>query len=219
MSPPDLRSNRQDSGARQLEMRCRTPSLDSAAEPGSGAAAKSGRSEERLCFLIAGMATLLVCVLKMELSCAALDLGSEDCGAQKLSLPQLCKDLVGLDKGECRRLGPDASLRDNFEEIQPVLACQIGNRHQLSFFPKNIVRKAGDVAHVDARAYHPAALSHRTQRRRHQFPGGGVDDGGVERSVRQLARRSGPPRPEPTGKILRRDVTGSREGINRPALP
>src|SRR6266849_2410505 len=156
MSPHDLRSIRQDSGARQLEMRCRTPSLDSAAELGCGVAA--GRSEERLCFLIAGMATLLFCVLKMELSC----LGSEDCGAQKLSLPQLCKDLVGLNKGECRRLGPDASLRDNFEEIQPVLACQIGNRHQLSFFPKNIVRKAGNVAHVDARAYDPSALSHRT---------------------------------------------------------
>src|SRR5258707_12345424 len=125
MSLRDLHSNRQDSGARQLEMRCRMPSLDSVAEPGCGAAAKSGRSGRRLCFLIAGMATWLFCVLKMELSCPRGDLGSEDCGAQKLSRPQLCKDLVGLEKGECRRLGPDASLRDKFERVHAIPACQM----------------------------------------------------------------------------------------------
>src|SRR6266404_1469542 len=89
----------------------------------------------------------------------------------------------------------------------------------MSFLPKNIVGKTRNVAHVDSRAYHPAALAHRAQRRWHQFPGGGVDDGSIQRRVWELARCSGPHRTKLARKILRRDVTGSREGIDRPALP
>jgi len=51
----------------------------------------------------------------------------ENCGTQYLSRPQLCKDLVGLHKRECCRLGSDTSLRDNFKEIQPILTGQIGD--------------------------------------------------------------------------------------------
>ena len=122
-------------------------------------------------------------------------------------------------KRECRRLGPDSGLRDDFEEIQPVLAREVGDRHQLSFLPEQIVGKARNVAHVDSCAHHPAALAHRAQRRRHQFSGGRIDDGGIERRVGQLVRCPSPHRAEPAGKILRRDVAGSREGIDGPALP
>src|ERR1700674_1398383 len=82
------------------------------------------------------------CFVCSKWSChAPLDLGFEDCGTQNLSRPQLCKHLVGFSKRECRRPGPDSSLRGNFEEIQPVLAREVGNRHQLSFLPKKIVGK------------------------------------------------------------------------------
>ncbi len=59
MSSHDFRSNFQDSGAPQLEMRCRTPSLDSVSRWGRGVAAASVRPEKRLYLLISGMATLL----------------------------------------------------------------------------------------------------------------------------------------------------------------
>lgn len=72
---------------------------------------------------------------------------------------------------------------------------------------------------MDPCADHPAALAHRAQRRRHQFSGGCVDDGGIERPVGQLARRAGPYRAQPAGEVLRRGVTGSREGIDRASLP
>ena len=71
MSPHDLRSNLQDGGAQQLEMRCRTPSLDSAGELGRGVGAPQARPEGRLYLLILGIATLMFCALKIELSCAA----------------------------------------------------------------------------------------------------------------------------------------------------
>src|SRR5216683_6563015 len=120
----------------------------------------------------------------------------EDRGTQDLSRPQFLKDVVSFNKRERRRLGPDSGLWGNFEKIQSILAREIGHRHELPFFPKQVVRKARNIAHVDARAYHLAALAYRAQRRRHQFSGGSVDDGRIEWSVRQLARRPGPHRAE-----------------------
>src|SRR5258708_21301957 len=99
------------------------------------------------------------------MSRAGRTLRFEDCGAQNLSCPQLCKNVVGLGKRECRRLGPDFSLRGNLKKIQPVLAREVGNRDQLSFFPEKIIREARNIAHVDSSAYHLAALSYRAQRR------------------------------------------------------
>jgi hypothetical protein len=59
MSPHDLRSNFQDSGALQLEMRYRTPSLDSVSRWGRAVGALQAPPEKRLYVLISGMATLL----------------------------------------------------------------------------------------------------------------------------------------------------------------
>src|SRR6266403_5657458 len=72
-------------------------------------------------------------------------LGFEDGCAQKLSGPQLCQRVVGLNKRECRRLSLDARLRRNFEKIQPVMAGEVGNRHQLSFLPEEIIREARNI--------------------------------------------------------------------------
>src|SRR6266481_7792865 len=66
MSPHDLRSNFQDSGALQLEMRCRTPSLDSVSRLGGGICAPQARPEKRLYWLISGIATLLFCAIGTE---------------------------------------------------------------------------------------------------------------------------------------------------------
>ena len=98
--------------------------------------------------------------------------GFQDGGAQYLARPQLCKDLVGFYKRECRRLGSDTTLGDDFEEIQPILTRQIGDRYQLPLLPEQVVGKARDIAHVNSRTYHPGALAYRAQRGRHQRAGG-----------------------------------------------
>src|SRR5260370_33586173 len=92
-------------------------------------------------------------------------LGFEDGCTQDLSGSQPCKDVVSFDQRECRRLGPDSRLRSDFKEIQSVLACEVGHRHQLSLFPKKIVRKAPNITHVTSRAYDHAAMAYRAQRR------------------------------------------------------
>ena len=51
----------------------------------------------------------------------------EDRGTQNLSCPQFLKDVVGFNKRERRRLGPDSGPRGNFEKIQSVLAREIGH--------------------------------------------------------------------------------------------
>src|SRR5258708_23066601 len=102
--------------------------------------------------------------------------GSEDGRAQDLSGPQLGENVVGLYKRECSRLGPDSGLGSNFQEIQPILAREVGNRDQLSLSPEEIVWKARNVTHVNPCAYHPAALAYRAQRRRNQLSDRSVDD-------------------------------------------
>jgi hypothetical protein len=66
MSPHDLRSNFQASGALQLEMRCRTPWLDSVSRSGRAVCAPQSRPEKRLYWLISGIATLLFCAIGFE---------------------------------------------------------------------------------------------------------------------------------------------------------
>src|SRR6266849_3232951 len=66
MSPHDSRSNFQDSGGLQLEMRCRMPSLDSVSRLGCGVAAASVRPERRLYLLISEISTLLFCPIGPE---------------------------------------------------------------------------------------------------------------------------------------------------------
>ena len=75
---------------------------------------------------------------------APMNLGFEDRGTQDLSRPKLLQDLVGLMERKHCRLGPNSGLRHNFKEIQSVLAGEVGHRHQLSFFPEKIVRKASE---------------------------------------------------------------------------
>ena len=72
------------------------------------------------------------------------------------------------------------------------LPRQVGDRHDLPLFPEQPVRKARDVAHVDAGADHAAALAHRLQRRRHQRADRRKDDGGVERLRRRFVGAAGP---------------------------
>src|SRR6516225_9966055 len=107
--------------------------------------------------------------------------GLEYRGAENLSAPQLVQDIVGFSERKRGRPGPDSNPWRDLQEIDAVLAREIGHRNQLPLFPEQMIGKARDIAHVNARADYPAALAHRAQRRRHQFPGRSIDDGGVER--------------------------------------
>src|SRR5260370_36207838 len=76
------------------------------------------------------------------------ELGFEDGCAQKLSGPQLCQHVVGLNKRECRRLSLDARLRRNFEKVQSVLAGEGRAPHQPSFLPEQVVKGSRKIAHL-----------------------------------------------------------------------
>src|SRR5260370_8704040 len=77
------------------------------------------------------------------------ELGFEDGCAQKLSGPQLCQHVVGLNKRECRRLSLDARLRRNFEKIQSVLPGEVCHPHHLSFLPPATLTDATHTAHLN----------------------------------------------------------------------
>jgi hypothetical protein len=67
---------------------------------------------------------------------------------------------------------------------------------------------------VNPGANDDAALAHRRERGRHQFPGWRVDDCRVERFGRGFTRASGPGGAEPEGESLRGRVAFAREGKN-----
>src|SRR5580704_15706697 len=85
----------------------------------------------------------------------------EDGGAFESPCAQIGEGPVRLRERVGRRFRDDAELRGAAEEIEPVLAGEIGDRYQLSFLPQQPVREAPDVAHVDARANDSAALADR----------------------------------------------------------
>src|ERR1700746_427266 len=77
--------------------------------------------------------------------------GLEHRGAENLSAPQLVQDIVGLSERKRSGPGPDSDLRCDVQEIDAVLAREIGNRYQLPFLPEQMVGKARNIAHVNTR--------------------------------------------------------------------
>src|SRR3974390_299450 len=84
--------------------------------------------------------------------------GLEYRGAEDLSAPQLVQDIIGFSERERRRPGSDSNPWRDLQEIDAVLAREIGHRDQLPFSPEQMIGKARDIAHVNARADHTAAL-------------------------------------------------------------
>src|SRR5208283_507132 len=78
--------------------------------------------------------------------------GHEDRGTFEAPGTQIGERPVGFLERVGRGLRDDADLRGEVEEIETVLARKVRDRHELSLFPQQLVWKARDVAHVDARA-------------------------------------------------------------------
>src|SRR5262249_60933484 len=78
----------------------------------------------------------------------------------KLPGTQPRQRFIRLGQREHGRLGPDAGVRRDLEELEPIVAGEIGDRYELPLFPERAIRKGRDVAHVDAGTDHPPALAH-----------------------------------------------------------
>ena len=104
------------------------------------------------------------------------------------------------------------------QELVPILAGEVGDRADRAFMPEVLVRKAGNVGHVDPRADDGAARGERPQRGRDQFAGGCEDDRRIERLRRRLIRRSRVRGAEITCELLRLGVVRARERVHLPAL-
>ena len=105
--------------------------------------------------------------------------------------PQVLQRGTGVLKGVGGHVGADGHLRGQGEELLAVGARQVGHRAQDPLAPEVRVRKGWDVAHVDSAAHDRAALSDRSQRRRHELAGRRED----ERRVQRLGWRRPPHRP------------------------
>src|ERR1700687_2982729 len=69
----------------------------------------------------------------IEVAMRRLTLRLEDRCAEELSCTQFIQDVVGFTQWKRRRLRPYSRAWGDLQEIQPVLACEIGKRYQLPF--------------------------------------------------------------------------------------
>ena len=92
-----------------------------------------------------------------------------------------------------------------------VLSRQIGHGHKLALFPQQIIREAGNGAHVDAGADDAAAGD--------QCADGCKYDCGVERFRRFFVRAAGPNGAQASRELLGRSVGLPRKGEHGAALP
>src|ERR1019366_906882 len=127
--------------------------------------------------------------------------------------------MVGLFEWIARGLSDNANLRRQAQEIDSILPCEIGDRQKLSLFPKDLVREAWDVAHMDAGTNDTTAFANRLQRQGHQIANGRKDDRSVERLRRHLVGTACPCRAEASSKTLGGDISRPREGEHRAPLP
>ena len=85
--------------------------------------------------------------------------GADHCGACKLTVPQVPECVVCSVQRIWSGGRLHTGLRRNGQKIAGILPGQIGDRDDLTFLPEKPIRKARDVAHMDAAADHPAALA------------------------------------------------------------
>lgn len=58
-------------------------------------------------------------------------------------------------------MGLDARLGSDLEELDPIIAREVGDGEQLPLFPEYAVGKGRNIRHVNAGADHPSAFAHR----------------------------------------------------------
>ena len=109
-------------------------------------------------------------------------------------------------------------LRRQCQERLAVVAGQVRDRPDDALAPEQVVRKRGDIAHVDAGADDRAALRERCERCRDELARRCEDDRRVELLRRLLLRVAGPLGAELARKGLARRVARLREGEDAPAL-
>lgn len=106
---------------------------------------------------------------------------------------------------------PRTHLRHQLEELASVLHRQVRHRLHPLFVPQRRVREGGDIAHVDARAHHDAALFHRLQRRHHQRTLARENDARIQLFGGKTAAASRPARAQRPRKLLLPRVPVARE--------
>ncbi len=117
---------------------------------------------------------------------------NEHRSARESARPQPGDRRIGVGQVEGGHVRPDGNARGNLEEVDRVLAREIGDGAHHALPPQQRVRHRRDLGHVDAAEHQRAALDERGQRQRHERSHGGEDHRGVERVGRFFLRRSGP---------------------------
>src|SRR5262245_17786890 len=120
------------------------------------------------------------------------DLRHEHGRALQPSIAQVRKGVVGATERIGPRVHADAGLWRYGQEVDRVLAGEVGDGNELPLLPQDSVREAWNVAHVDAAADDPSTFPHGAQRRRHEVADWRENDGAVERHWRALVRAAGP---------------------------
>ena len=100
---------------------------------------------------------------------------------------------VGFAEVEGRHVRANRYPWSDLEELDGVLAREIGDRAHDAFTPQKVVRHRRDVAHVDAAQHQRASLVERREGQRHQRANRREDDRAIERMRRLLVRGARPP--------------------------
>jgi CheY-like chemotaxis protein len=85
--------------------------------------------------------------------------GNQDGSAFEPPRAQIGESSIGLIKRVCLRDRGDTDLGRQFEEVDPILAGEIGDRDKPALFPQQLIGKTGNIAHMDAGADHDAAFA------------------------------------------------------------
>ena len=143
----------------------------------------------------------------------------QDCGPIELPGPKPPAPIRLSQRIAGGGVRDNANAGRHGQKVQPILPPEIGHGQQLSFSPKPVIGKSGDRAHVDAGAYHPAALADCLQSQWHKIADGREND----RDVELLRGRSSSDPPAQTAPRERaksgRSVSGAGGRVDRPTLP
>ena len=134
---------------------------------------------------------------------------------------QLRKDLIGLPQRKRARMRPDAGLRRDLEEFDPVAARQGWRPKAAAAPPRGCCKGTMEYPTCECRRRPRARpCARRASASGTRAPTGAIDDRGIERHRRRLILGCpGPIRAERACKALRLDIALAREGINRAPLP
>ena len=116
----------------------------------------------------------------------------QDCGALKVAGTQVGQGLIGLVEPVFSDRRGNPHVGDLPEELEAILPGEVGDGDELPLAPEQTVWKTGNVAHMNSRTDHPAALANSLQRQRDEMAQRRVDDGRVEGPRGRLFRASGP---------------------------